>query len=167
MKNIRIITSIILSISLFNSFAQNCRKFEGLLYKGYFIDKTLNKSFVNKRMIFIKEKDTIFINQKLPFDPSKKTFYDYGLYYNCHLRKDEIYSIGLKKISLKDIPRYFNNYYRINAIFNDEYNLSKYIEIIKNTKFLIKGYYVKYLDMNNEIYEIVNLSPTTDCGIIH
>jgi len=169
MINIKAIIIIIITVSInvFNCSAQELKKYEELKYKGYILSKTFNKSFINKKLFFLKNKDTIFFNQKLPYNSSKKTFYDYGIYYNCMLQKDTSYSIVLKKVNLRDIPTYLNNYYRINTVFKNKYDSSSYTEIKKNTRFLIKGNNDKYLDINNKIYEIIGLSPPTECGIVH
>lgn len=87
MKNIQTIISLALSIVVLNCRAQSILRLNGITYKGYTLNKTLNQSFVNKKFIFTSScKDTIYLNQKLPFDVSKTTFYDQGIYYNCHLQ---------------------------------------------------------------------------------
>ena len=76
-------------------------------------------------------------------------------------------SISLKKIGLEHIPLIYNNYYRINAIFKNSSDRSKYIEIKKNTKVSYKGNYMKYFDLDNELYDMVRLAPGTGCRFDH
>jgi len=166
MKKKHIIFIILSCFNIYNCVAQKVTTYNKIVYRGCSVSKTVNKCFVNKKLLFTKNNDTIIINQKLPFRLQHATLYDYGIYYNCHLEVDTAYSFKLKKIKLSDIPILHNSYYRINADFIDSLNLSKYIDIRKNTSFLIKGYYDKFFDINNEIYEIIELSPLTGCGII-
>ena len=167
MKKNHIIITVLSLISIINCTAQTIIKYNNFIYKGYTLNKTFNTGFINKKLLFVKNRDTIYINQKLPYSTHKLTFYDYGIYFNCHLEIDSLYTFKLKKIRKKDVPSYFNNYYRINTLFKNRSNPSRFIEIKRNTAFLIKGYYDKYFDLNNELFEIMELSPLSGCGIIH
>jgi len=161
------IITVILSFCILSCYAQDTLTLEGVKYVGYSLNKTLNRSFMNKRHFFVKKQDTISVNQKLPLDLRKGIIYDYGVFFKCHLQKDTVYSISLKKIGLEHIPLIYNNYYRINAIFKNSSDRSKYIEIKKNTKVSYKGNYMKYFDLDNELYDMVRLAPGTGCRFDH
>ncbi len=105
------------------------------------------------------KKDTIGLN-----------IIDNGIYYNCHLQKDTIYTIQLKKICVNEIPDFCNSYYKINAVFENK-DCSEFSEINKNTPYEYKcGYskdYGKFIDIDNTLYEIVDLKPTNNCFYPH
>jgi hypothetical protein len=147
----------------------SCKTQESLLlqYIGYQYRETLNKSFIDKEMLFLKGKDSLIINIKIPFDLSKPEILNQGIFYNCHLKKDSIYTIKLKKICVSDIPDDFNSYYKTNGFFSDKNKCSRFTEIRKDTEYLYKGNYGKYIDINNELYEIIGLSPSDICFFSH
>lgn len=90
-----------------------------------------------------------------------------GLYYNCILTPGNAYIITLKKISKNGLPEETNSYYKTNAIFNDKQDSAKFIEVPKDTQYMYKGYYERYVDINNILYEIIGLSPDAECFYPH
>lgn len=142
----------------------SCKGQESLTmrYVGHRYKETKNKSFINDELIFLKGKDSLFINVKLPFDLNNHQIVDRGIFYNCHLKKDTTYTLTLKKICVKDISDVPNSYYMTNAIFNKK-DCSKFTEIKRNTKYKYEGNYGKYVDMNGGLYEIIRLSPSDGC----
>ncbi|OYQ41531.1 hypothetical protein, partial [Flavobacterium aurantiibacter] len=135
-------------------------------YIGENYKKTKNNSFVSKELLFLKNKDTIKLNLKLPIDTSKNIVNDLGLFFNCHLKKDTIYKITLKKILWSKIPETEYSYYRINLI-SKEPDSYEFIEVNRNTPYGYRGNYGKYVDMNNIIYEIIGISPDETCFFSH
>src|ERR1700722_20098830 len=112
-----ILCSIIVLISSFDCKAQKAMNYIYLRYVGYSDSGTLNVSFINKRMIFLNGKDSVFINIKIAFNIKEKKIYDPGIFYNCKLKTDSTYSFALKKIVPSEIPKEYNTYYRTNCIF--------------------------------------------------
>jgi hypothetical protein len=96
--------------------------------------------------------------------------YSTGIYYNCHLQQDTIYTITLQKICVNEIPDFCNSYYFTNAVF-DSIDCSKFTEIENNTPYEYKcGYskgYGKFVDIKGTLYEIVGLKPDKDCFYPH
>ncbi len=135
-------------------------------YIGYKYIETRNRSFINKQMYFLQGKDSLYINIKLPIDTDNDII-DPGMLYGCYLKKDSIYMITLNKICLSNIPIEYNSYYRINTIVPKENNCSYFEEIKKDTKYLYRGNYGKYVDKNNELFEIVDIRPTDCCNFLH
>lgn len=135
-------------------------------YLGQAYNFTKNKSFINNELIFFKDNDTLRINVKLPYDTIQHQIIDRGIYYNCHLKKDTVYTFIIKKICVIDIPMEYNSYYHSNIIVNKK-DCSSFKEIEKNTEYVYRGNYGKYIDMNNVLYEIVGLSPDSGCVFQH
>ncbi|GGE99254.1 hypothetical protein SAMN05443634_102300 [Chishuiella changwenlii] len=146
----------------------NCKAQEKmtLRYVDHQYKETKNKSFVNNELVFIKSEDTLRMNVKVPFKQSNAQIINRGIFYNCHLKENTIYTITLKKICINDIPEAFNSYYRTNTI-TDKTDCSKFTEIKNNTNYEYKGDYEKYVDIDNVLYEIIELSPNTGCFYPH
>ena len=137
-----------------------------LKYIGCQYSPTLNVSFLNKSLIFLKGKDTIKLNVKIPFDSIKNEVINMGIYFNCFLKKDSTYVIILKKVcpvEMNDVP---SNYYKINCIKN-VINCSKFTEVRLNTTYKYEGNYGSYVDFKNSIYRIVSLNPSDNCSFQH
>lgn len=139
---------------LFNLHSQVQFKLMEYRYIRFSYTQTHNKSFINKAMVFKKGNDSITINQKLPFDFDKKEIFDNGFFYNCSLKIDSIYTIMLIQVVKDAIPTEYISYYRINSIFPDRRNKSKFIEIDKDSDFYYRGYYDKYFDIRNTLYKM-------------
>jgi len=138
-----------------------------LRYLGYQFNSTKNKSFVSQDLKFLKDdKDTIHMNVRLPFDTITYNIIDRGIFYGCHLKKDTVYTITLKKICVNNIPDVPNDYYKINTI-PDQKDCSKFIEIEKNTKYKYEGNYGKYVDISGILFEIMGLNPSGGCFFQH
>jgi hypothetical protein len=149
-------------------------------YIGDTIKLTKNNSFICKEIRFVSDNDndTLFINVRLPLKITtnrKKVikavkFIDMGIYYNCHLQQDTIYTIMLQRICVTEIPDICNSYYFTNAVF-DSVDCSKFTEIEKNTPYEYKCSYSKdygkFVDINGILYEIVGLKPDNDCFYPH
>lgn len=142
---------------------QDTIEYKNYKYIGFVYTPTLNYSFVNKALLFIKNSDTVIVNQKLPFNLLKKEIFNEGVYYNCRVDSSKIYSLVFKKISQKNIPSEYANYYKINASFSDSSNPSKFKEFSHNTEFKYYGNYMKYFDINGELVEILNITPSCNC----
>jgi len=136
-------------------------------YLGKSYEGTKNKSFVNKRMSFLNGNDSVFINVKLPFNEADSKIIDAGLYRNCILQEGNIYTLQLKKICLTNIPNEYESYYKTNAIFSDSRDCSSFVETKKDTQYIYKGRYDRYVDINNRIYEVMSLSPPSGCSYDH
>lgn len=136
-------------------------------YFDYQYSGTENTSYLRQELKFInKDKDTLKVNLRLPYDTISRNIINRGVFYNCILKKGTIYTITLKKICVKDIPETFNSYYKTNAI-PDKTDCSKFREIKNNTAYEYKGDYGKYVDINNVIYEVIGLSPSDGCFFVH
>lgn len=144
--------------------AQQVVKFKGLKYIGFAYQGTSNKSYVNKRIKFFDGKDTVFFNLKLPFDTSNNNIYDQGIYYNCTLKNNVEYSFELKKVTADSIPKEYSSYYFTNTKFLSG---NKFIDVRKDTPYTYRGEYGKFVDVNNELYLIVKMTPAGDCIMQH
>jgi|GEM_PF-605750 len=136
-------------------------------YVGRKASATQNTGFINNSFMFLNGKDTMFANVKVPFDINDPKIFNKGIYYNCLLKEGTTYTISLKRININDIPKETNSYYRINAVFNDNADSAKFIEIKKDTKYIYNGYYERYVDIDNVLYEVVGISPDGDCFYPH
>ncbi|KXB35414.1 hypothetical protein HMPREF1869_00957 [Bacteroidales bacterium KA00251] len=154
---------ILLSIAVLLSYSDSLiLDLTDLRYVGYQFEETKNQSFLNKKMIFLDELDTLIVNLRLPYNIKTHTVIDKGVFYNCHLVKDAFYSIRLRRIHIHDIPKELNYYYNSNALPN-EADSSRFIEIEKDTDFSYCGEYGMYVDINNTLYKIVGLFPDCNC----
>lgn len=151
---------------LFTFFSCKAQEKVTLRYIGHQYKETKNKSFVNDELTFIKNNDTLRVNIKVPFNESDAQIINRGIYYNCHLKEDTVYTLTLKKICANDIPEAFNSYYKTNTI-PDKKDCSKFTEIEKNTDYEYKGNYGKYVDIDGVLYEIIGLSPDNNCFYPH
>jgi len=131
-------------------------------YIGHNYKTTKNRSFINNQLLFLSGTDTLHLNVKVPFDIKCTEIANFGIYYNCHLKQDSLYTIDLKKICLNDIPQIHNSYYRTNTVFDKE-DCSKFIEIEKDTDYEYKGNYGMYVDIENVLYQITGVSPDAEC----
>lgn len=128
---------------------------------------SFNKSFVNKEFKFLNNGDTVIFNLRLPYDSSNNAIMYDGLFYSCQLIKDSLYSFTLKKADLNMIPSEWNSYYRSNAVFSDKKQKPKFKETKRDTKYSYRGNYGKFVDIDNELYEIILLSPALNCEFEH
>lgn len=152
----------ICSCKSYSQLTLNQVKYVGSSYKSSF-----NKSFVTNQLKFLNKADTVLINLRLPFDSSTNSIINKGLFYSCKLATDSFYSFTLKRSNYDAIPKEWNSYYRTNAIFLSGNRRSKFKEIKKDTEYLYKGNYGRFVDVNNELYEIILLSPSSSCGLYH
>lgn len=127
-----------------------------LRYIGYEYKESKNKSFLNKELIFMRDEDTLRINLRLPYDAVNRTVFCRGFPHNYFLKEDKRYTFTLKEICVTEIPEIFNSYYKINTI-PDTTNCSKFTEIEKDTEFSYIGNYEKYVDIDNVLYEIIDI----------
>jgi len=132
-------------------------------YIGRRYQETMNKSFKNEELVFLKNNDTLLMNIKLPFDAFNPRIFAPGVYYDCRLIQNVDYTFTIKKISVKDLPENDHSYYKINARFSDDSAPSRFTQVKKNTKYASRGNYGKYVDINNELYEITALLPDGSC----
>lgn len=156
-----IICSLIVFLSCFDAEAQKTVEFSNLKYIGYSNSITLNNSFINKRIVFLNGKDSIIMNIKIAFDIKERKIYDPGIFYNCRLDIDSIYSFKLKKIRPSEIPKEYNSYYRTNCLFKTQ--SSRFKEVKKDTKYRFIGNTGMYVDINHELFEIKNMTPASGC----
>lgn len=162
----------VLAFSIICLLFSHCDAQEGLVlenvkYVGKAYEDTKNKSFVNKRMLFLKGKDTLYVNVKLPFDANESRIIDSGLYRDCLLQEGNIYTLRLKGICLSDIPSEYESYYESNAVFSNSKDCSQFVEYKKDSKYIYKGRYSRYVDFHGRIYEVVGLSPSDGCDYSH
>jgi hypothetical protein len=166
----KIVIYFVILISLSNCNAQqkttNLDRKIVMCYMGHKYTETQNTSFLNQELMFIKDKDSLIMNIKIPFDMSKSEILKQNVFYDCVLKIGIIYTFTLKKICGTEIPSEINSYYKTNTVFS-ETNCSKFTETKKNTAYLSKGNYGKYIDIDNELYEIINLSPSDECKFFH
>lgn len=153
-------------IMLLTFFSCKAQEKVTLRYIGHQYKETKNKSFVNDELTFIKDKDTLKVNIKVPFDERNAQIINRGIFYNCHLKEDTVYTITLKKICANNIPEAYNSYYKTNAI-PDKKDCSKFTEIEKNTNYEYTGNYGKYVDIGGVLYEVIGLSPDDSCFYPH
>lgn len=137
-----------------------------LRYLGHQYKETKNRSFVNDELIFMKDKDTLRINIKVPFDEKNKQITNRGIYYDCHLKEGVIYTISLKRMCVDNIPEVFNSYYQTNTI-SDKEDCAKFNEVKKHTEYNYTGNYGKYVDIDRVLYEIIEISPDDNCFLSH
>lgn len=160
----KIISYIIILLSFASCKAQKTLKVK---YIGYQYDKTQNISFIKKQLSFLKEnKDTLKMNLRLPYDNINNNVINSGVFYNCKLMENMIYTFKLKKICTKNIPEAFNSYYKINTISNKN-DCSKFSEIKLDTLYKYIGNYEIYIDIDDILYEIIGLSPDNQCVFPH
>jgi hypothetical protein len=157
---------ILYGIILFAFFSCKAQEKVALRYAGHQYKETKNKSFVNDELKFIKDKDTLKMNIKIPFDEINAQIINRGVFYNCHLKEDTVYTFTLKKICVSDIPEAYNSYYKTNAI-PDKNDCSKFTEVEKNTDYNYIGNYGKYVDIDGVLYEVIGLSPDDSCFYPH
>ncbi|MBO7508001.1 MAG: hypothetical protein J6T67_11550 [Paludibacteraceae bacterium] len=144
-------------------------------YCGCQYKATKNAYFINKEMLFVTDhEDSVYINIKFPRDTSNSMIVDYGIYHNCTLKKDSTYTISLTKISRIDLNVIYKDHYSGNII--SEYyrnNITclsddgKFEEIERNTPYSKIITSNVYVDIDNFIYKISDLSPKTDCFFPH
>lgn len=159
---------LILYIVIFCSFIR-CKAQDKIIgrYLGYQFNSTQNVSYLSQELKFINtNKDTLKVNLRLPYDTTSHDVINRGIYYNCHLKEDTIYTLTLKKICVSDIPEAYNSYYKTNAI-PDKKDCSKFTEIEKNNAYEYKGNYGKYVDIGGVLYEVIGLSPDDSCFYPH
>ncbi|MDO6433296.1 hypothetical protein Q4E93_21980 [Flavitalea sp. BT771] len=161
MKKIAFYSALTLIVCSCKGQLQIKGRYEGNVYK-----ETLNDSFINSELRFINGSDTVKLNLKLPFDRDKRQVNDRGIFYNCHLKKDTVYSITLKTICAADIVDVPVCYYKINTI-PDVKECFRFTEVAKTTEYRDIGNYGKYVDMGGVLYEIVRLSPNSSCYFQH
>jgi len=161
MKKIVFYSAVLLIVYSCKGQQQIRGRYEGNAYK-----ETLNESFINSELRFINGSDTLKLNLKLPFDRDKHQVNDRGIFYNCHLKKDTMYSITLKKICAADIVDVPVCYYMINTI-PDGKECYRFTEVAKTTEYRDAGNYGKYVDVGGVLYEIVSLSPNGSCSFQH
>ncbi len=164
MRNIFLI--VIIFLSCLGCKSQEFVRYKGLKYEGYSYHETLNKSFINKRMVFLNGADSIIFNIKIPFSFETKETYDPGIFYNCTLTADSLYSFELKKVSLSAIPKEYNSYYLTNGRFSSA-NKSRFTEVKLDTKYQYQGNNGMFIDLNNELYRIEKMTPARDCVFQH
>lgn len=159
----RLISSGIILISLFG-----CKVQEKLVatYIGYQYKETKNNSFIRREFVFLEKNDTVFVNIRIPFDTEKPQIVNPGIFYDCNLKENTVYTILLKKICVSNIPKAFNSYYKTNTVF-DRKDCSKFIEIEKNTEYKYTGNYGKYVDIAGMLFEVIGLSPDDGCNFQH
>ena len=155
-----LILLILFLVSVFDGIAQD--RVEEMRYIGFKINESKNISFLNKEFIFLRGGDTIVVNAKLSFNIDNPMFFSIGIYHNCHLKLDSIYTLTLKRICINEIPEWHHSYYRTNAIF-DEDDCSRFIEVENNTLFQYANYSTKYVDIKGVLYKIVGLKPDDNC----
>jgi hypothetical protein len=157
-----IICSLILFLSCQHIHAQEITRYDNLKYKGFSHHGTLNTSFINKRILFVRGNDSVIFNIKIPFNVKTKNSYDPGIFYNCRLAKDSTYSFEIEKTTPKQIPKEYNSYYKINGVFNYS-DKSKFTEIRKNTRYRYVGNTGMFIDAGHELYKITKMTPAGDC----
>lgn len=169
-KKIFILNIFVLSLGILHATTISGR------YCGCHFKATKNAYFVNKEMLFVTDQeDSVYINIKLPIDTSNSMIVDYGIFYNCTLKKDSIYTFSLKKISRADLNVINNEYYSGNTINNEYYRSNiiclnddgKFEEIEKNIPYSTVITNNVFIDKDNFIYKIIDLSPKTDCIYPH
>jgi hypothetical protein len=156
--------TLLLTIALFILILYGCttQKKLTLRYIAQRYTRTVNKSFLNNELLFLNGKDTLRMNVKLPYNPVASDTVNTGIYRRCHLKKDRVYSFKLKPVNGKDIPDVLNSYYKLNAIFSSEKRNATYTEVKKDTEFLQRNP-GSFIDMNGQVYEIMELMPDQDC----
>lgn len=136
-------------------------------YLGYQFNSTQNISYLSQELKFINaDKDTLKINLRLPYDTISHNVINHGIYYNCHLKEDTVYTFTLKKICSNDIPEAYNSYYKTNTV-PDKKDFSKFTEVEKNTEYNYIGNYGKYVDIGGVLYEVIGISPDDSCFYPH
>lgn len=158
---------ILVILALLSFYSCKAQEKIDLKYIGYTYKETDNDSFINRELRFLNhDKDTLKINIKMPFDRNDPKIINPGIYYNCNLKENSTYILTLKKVCINNIPDSDNSYYKINGLFKDE-NCSEFKELKKNTPYLYQGNYGKYVDINNILYEVINVNPNADCMLPH
>lgn len=160
-------TMKIVKALLSGSFLFSCYTCKGqekltICYIGRRYETTKNKSFINEKLMFLQNNDSLFVNVKLPYEPVNHQIIDRGIYYNCHLKEDTIYPITLKKICTDKINDAPNSYYLSNSV-PDKGDCSRFTEFGKNTAYKYEGNYGKYVDIKGSLYEIIKLTPSDGC----
>ncbi|WP_288443870.1 hypothetical protein [uncultured Chryseobacterium sp.] len=157
---------VVYGIIMLTTFSCKAQEKVTLSYVSHQYNKTHNKSFLNNELTFLKGKDTLKVNIKVPFDETNAQIVNQGIFYNCHLKKDTLYTFTLKKVCITDIPEGFSSYYKTNMI-PDKKDCSKLVEIQKNTEYKYSGNYGKYVDINRVLYEITGITPDDSCFFPH
>jgi hypothetical protein len=157
MKSITICTVLLLFF-----FACSTQKKITVQYIGQRYSGTQNKSFVNNELLLLKGKDTVHMNVKLPYNSVTGDTINNGILYRCFLKADKLYRIKLKCIRPAVIPDVVNSYYKINLLPSKK-RCATFTEIKVDTEFLQRNP-GKYVDINHRVYELLELSPDTDCA---
>lgn len=156
---------LLLYINIFFISFIGCKAQENVTgrYTGLQYSSTKNSSYIRQELIFIKEnKDTLKMNVVLPYDTTNYKVVNKGIFYNCHLKENIIYTINIKKICISDIPKEFNSYYKTNTV-GDKANCSKLTEFEKNSNYVYLGNYGKYVNIDGLLYEIIGITPDDGC----
>lgn len=124
-------------------------------------ERSHNLAFVNKAVRCRNEinGDTLVINQKIPVVITSNEFriYDKGLLDGYFIDKDEHFTIVVEPINVSAITDIPYNYYEINCVFENDKS-SHFYEITKNTDYKYLGNYQKYIDIENELYLVTDIS---------
>jgi hypothetical protein len=134
-----------------------------LRYLGQRYSKTQNKSFVNSELVFLREKDTIRMNLKIPYNSVASDTINTGIYRRCFLKIGSVYTFKLKPTAERDIPEALNSYYKINAVFMGKRKGAPFSEVEKDTEFMQRNP-GSFIDIDHRVYEIVELLPDKDCA---
>ncbi|MBS1526301.1 MAG: hypothetical protein JST19_11670 [Bacteroidetes bacterium] len=157
------VTCIFMLLLAFSSGrSQKIVKYEHIKYIGFSYSGTLNKSFLNKRILFLKGADTIVFNLKIPFDKKTKNIFDPGIFYNCQLKQDTLYSFELEQSAVVDISKELNSYYKTNCLFTQAKG-SQFREIRKDTKYSYAITGGMFIDIDHILFKIVKMTPASNC----
>jgi hypothetical protein len=159
-------TLILYGIMLLSSFGCKAQDNITASYIWYQYQETKNNSFIRRELLFLEKRDTLRINIRMPFNTQKPQIVSPGIFYNCHLKENTVYTITLKKICVSEIPEAFTSYYKTNTI-PDRKDCSQFTEIEENTEYKYTGNYGKYVDIDGTLYEIIGLSPSDGCVFQH
>jgi hypothetical protein len=130
---------------------------------GQHYSKTKNKSFVNSELVFLRGKDIIRMNLKIPYNPLTSDTINSGIYRRCYLKPGTLYTFKLRPVKASDIPDVLNSYYKINVVFDGRRRGAPFSEFEKDTEFLQRNP-GSFVDIDSKVYEITELMPDRDCA---
>lgn len=152
-------------LSLSALYSQERLVLKDVKYIGDQYTQTMNKSFINRALVFLdKENKIVIINRKIGFDINQSYVLNTGIMWNCSFTQDQTYTISLSKICPEDFFKYEHSYYAANTQV-DSVDCSRFYDYQRNTEFSLHYLYYLglYVDIDFVLYRVDSISPEEGC----